>query len=52
MEQNYRKKEIDPIRSHHLFLDHYGGVEFNVHVNNIQSKWSILFIREKICLMS
>ena len=42
------KKEIDPIRSHHIFLDHYGGVEFNVHVNNIESKWHIVYTRRDL----
>jgi hypothetical protein len=42
------KKEIDPIRTHPLFLNHYGGVEFNVYVNNIESKWHIVYTRKDL----
>jgi hypothetical protein len=42
------KKELDPIRDHHIFFDHYGGVEFTLHVKQIQSKWSIVYTRRDL----
>ena len=42
------KKELDPIRDHHIFFDHYGGVEFTLHVKNIESKWSIVYTRRDL----
>ena len=46
-----KKYEIDPLFSHPLFNDHFGGIEFDVKVKNIDSRWHIVYTKKDLFIM-
>jgi hypothetical protein len=43
-----KKYEIDPLFSHPLFNDHFGGIEFDVKVKKIDSRWHIVYTKKDL----
>ena len=39
----YEKYSIDPLTEHHLFENHYGGVEFDVKIKDVDTRWHIVY---------
>ena len=43
-----QKQEIDPLFSHPFFNDHHGGVEFDLKMKDIDSRWHIVYTRKDL----